>query len=162
MDEMLSWSVVSEIVSLTWAQTLQEVFETFTWRNNIRIILGGAFCFFWIVAMIWVIKDSNARSDNLGFQFISILFILVLTPVFGLPLYIACRPQGRKWDKRPWRQALLTQLQACKNCHHLTSTDHDCCTHCGHILKVECRECHEFYANDYEYCPRCGAPHLDE
>jgi RNA polymerase subunit RPABC4/transcription elongation factor Spt4 len=165
MEEILSWSVVSELVpelAPTTRIQLQGLFGAFTWRSDFWLLCCGVFCFFWIVALIWVIKDVNARTDSLGFQFLSILFILLLTPVFGLPLYMACRPQGWKWDKTLWRQILLAKLQECENCHSTVPIEHDCCVSCGHVLKVACRECWEVYARGYAYCPFCGAPHLDE
>lgn len=135
---------------------------TFTGWGDGWLIGALLFCFFWVTALIWVIKDVNARSDNLGFQFISVVFVLVLTPLLGLPLYLALRPQGWKWDKTPWRHALLAKLQTCKNCHQLMPVEYDCCVQCGCALKVVCRECGAFYADEYEYCPFCGAPHLDD
>ena len=162
MEEFLSWSIVTELVSTGEHQAIQGVFEAFTWWNDAWFALGGVFCFFRLLALIWVIKDANARSDNRGFQFLAAIFVLVLTPVFWLPLYIACRPQGRKRDKTPRRQASLTKLQECENCKSLVPREHDCCINCGDALKVECRECSEFYAHEYAYCPRCGAPHLEK
>jgi hypothetical protein len=114
------------------------------------------------VSLIRVIKDANARSSSGGFQFVSILMILFLTPIFGLPLYYACRPQGWKWDKTPRRQALLASLQVCENCHTLNSIAYTCCATCGEKLKTECRECAEWYVSSYEYCPFCGAPNIDK
>jgi len=84
-----------------------------------------------------------------------------LTPIFGLPLYIAFRPQGWKWDTTVWREALLTQLQICPNCQNLNASEHVCCVYCGERLQVTCRECGKAYASAYEYCPECGAPHLE-
>jgi RNA polymerase subunit RPABC4/transcription elongation factor Spt4 len=141
---------------------IQTFFEELIAGWDVWRIGAGILCFFWVVALIRVVKDVNARSDNLGSHFLAIVFILVFTPVFGLPLYLACRPQGRKWDKTLWREALLTQLQVCENCHSLVPVSHDCCVHCGSALKVECRECEEWYAVGYEYCPFCWAPHLEE
>jgi hypothetical protein len=119
------------------------------------LIGGGILCFFWIVSLIWVIKDVNARSNKRGFQLFAVLVVLFLTPLFGLPLYIACRPQGWKWDKTPWRQSLIASLQECENCHTLNPIEHTCCAVCGERLKVPCRECEEWYSCGYGYCPFC-------
>jgi hypothetical protein len=144
------------VVETTWKFLL----EDFTAWNDIWLLGGLLFFFFWIVALIWVIKDVNARSQNLGFQFLAVVMILLFTPLLGLPLYIACRPQGWKWDKTPWRTALLASLQECGNCHTLNPVEHTCCTACGDTLKTECRECEEWYAYSYGYCPFCWAPHI--
>lgn len=118
--------------------------------------------FFWIVALIWTVKDSAARSDSFWFQFFSILLVIVLTPFLWLPLYIAYRPQGFKWDKSPWRTALLDKMQMCGNCKILNPIEHVCCVSCGDRLKHNCRECDELYAMQYEYCPFCGAPNIEK
>lgn len=48
-----------------------------------KLLIGiGIVAFFRIVSLIYVIKDSNARSQNMGFQFLSIIIILALTPIF--------------------------------------------------------------------------------
>ncbi|MDR2415585.1 MAG: hypothetical protein LBD75_03050 [Candidatus Peribacteria bacterium] len=72
-----------------------------------------------------------------------------------MPLYIACRPQGWKWDKTLWRQSLLASLQECENCHSLSTIEHTCCVACGESLKISCRECGEWYSSAYGYCPFC-------
>jgi multisubunit Na+/H+ antiporter MnhG subunit len=70
----------------------------------------------WIAALIWVIKDANARSSSFWFQFLSAIIVLLFTPVFGILLYVAIRPQGWKWDKTAWRDTLFQQTQICENC----------------------------------------------
>jgi RNA polymerase subunit RPABC4/transcription elongation factor Spt4 len=162
MEEFLSWTRVEDSVVASWHQIFQQLFWEFSWWNDIWLVLGVLFCLWRIISLFRVIKDVNARSSNLGFQFLALVFVLVLTPVLGLPLYIACRPQWWKWDKTPRRQALLANLQVCENCQNLVPIDHDCCVSCGYALKVECRECSEYYASVYEYCPFCGAPHLKD
>ena len=142
-----------------WESTLWEGFAQFSqiWRG-----IALAFCFFWIVALIWVLKDAAARSNNLGFQFFSGVIIIILTPIFGLPLYIACRPQGFKRDKTIWRQAMMMHSQICSNCDALNPLEYSCCSECGDALKHSCRECDERYSLMCEYCPYCGAPNIEK
>ena len=113
------------------------------------------------MCLIWVIKDANARSDRGSFLFFSIVIIMLLTPIFGLPLYVACRPQGFKRDKRPWRELAYASLQECPNCHDVNLLSHKCCVSCGDSLQHPCRECGESYVSSYGYCPYCGAPNID-
>jgi hypothetical protein len=157
-------NVVSDVVTdfRLPVENLREFFSgDFIAWNDVWLVGGLIFFFFWIVILIWVIKDVNARSQSFGFQLLAVVFILFLTPLFGLPLYLACRPQGWKRDKTPWRQVALGTLQECKNCHTLNSVEHTCCIACGDVLKVECRECGEWYVRTYGYCPFCGAPNID-
>ncbi|MDR0607682.1 MAG: hypothetical protein LBG52_05010 [Candidatus Peribacteria bacterium] len=152
---------VSTVASLD-TNLLNTIWEQMTGLTNIRIALGGIFCFFWIVTLIRVIKDSNARSEHLGLQVFAVMMVIILTPIFGLPLYIACRPQGRKRDKSNRRTALLATLQTCPNCRALNPIDHTCCTMCGDVLHQTCRECGESYSRSYDYCPICGAPNIEK
>lgn len=46
----------------------------------------------WVALILWVTKDITNRTNNMGFQIISISMIIFLTPVFGLPLYLLIRP----------------------------------------------------------------------
>ncbi|MBO4203796.1 hypothetical protein J5893_03120 [bacterium] len=119
-------------------------------------------CFFWLIALIWVVKDANARSENIAFQILAIVLVVVLTPVFGLPLYVALRPRGWKWDKTVWRNIVELQGTVCETCGSIQSIEHRCCSKCGDTLQHPCRECGEFYAQAYEYCPFCGAPNIDQ
>lgn len=128
------------------------------WLWAVLVLL---FFFFWIVSLIRVIKDAGSRSDHWLFLFFSILMVICLTPIFWLPLYIACRPQGFKWDKRPWRELSLASLQECSNCHDLNLLSHRCCVSCGDVLQHQCRECWENYSLSYDYCPFCWAPNIE-
>jgi len=125
------------------------------------LTLALIFFFFRIISLIWVIKDASSRSDSGTFLFFSMLMIICLTPIFWLPLYIACRPQGFKWDKRPWRDLSLASLQECSNCHELNLLNHKCCVFCWDSLQLQCRECWENYAFSYDYCPCCWAPNIE-
>lgn len=46
----------------------------------------------WIALILWVTKDITNRTNNMGFQILSISMLIFLTPIFGLPLYILVRP----------------------------------------------------------------------
>lgn len=131
-------------------------------QNNIR--LWGAIIIFLIriAALIWVIKDSNARSSSFWFQLLSVIIILLFTPIFGILLYIAIRPQWWKWDKTAWRDTLFQNAQICENCWEFNQIDHMYCTSCWESLHTTCRECELKYSKNYAYCPNCGAPKLEE
>lgn len=126
-----------------------------------KLLIGiGIVAFFRIVSLIYVIKDSNARSQNMGFQFLSIIIILALTPIFWLPLYFAIRPAGFKRDRTLWRDILELKAANCSNCWSLQSITNNCCTKCWEVMKTSCRECWERYNSLDEYCLYCGAPNI--
>ena len=60
--------------------------------KTIAIIIVGVIIFFRIIAIIWTAKDISARTDSSFFHIISVLFVTLLTPIIGLPLYLAIRP----------------------------------------------------------------------
>jgi TM2 domain-containing membrane protein YozV/RNA polymerase subunit RPABC4/transcription elongation factor Spt4 len=119
------------------------------------------FLFLWIVGIIWVCKDVNARTNSLFFQIVSILFVALLTPVLGLPLYLSIRPVGYKRDKMPWREASATKLILCQNCQEFNPKEYTYCISCGHELKITCKECGHQYPHSYHYCNVCGAPNIE-
>ena len=131
-------------------------------QNSIRFWTTLIMFFFRFVALVWVIKDSNARSSSFGFQFLSALIIILFTPIFGLPLYIAIRPQWWKRDKTPRRNILFQQIQECENCWSINQLSNAYCSNCGEALHTTCRECQNKYPKTYDYCSECGAPNLNE
>ena len=133
------------------------ILNSSTWLRVCVIIF-----FFRLITLIYVIKDSNARSSSFWFQIISALIIVLLTPLFWLPLYIAIRPQWWKWDKIPRRDTLFQSIQACDTCGYFNWIENTYCTNCGEYLQVCCRECQNRYSKSYSYCPNCWAPNLPE
>lgn len=154
-----SWSITDVIWNpLTSSEWFWgTIFGNSTWFWFCVIIF-----FFRLVSLIYVIKDSNARSFSFWFQVLSVLIIILLTPVFWLPLYIAIRPQWWKWDKTPWRDALFQNIQICDSCGYFNWIENTYCTNCGEYLHVWCRECQSKYSKSHSYCPNCGAPNLPE
>lgn len=115
-----------------------------------------------LAILIWVVKDSSARSSSFWFQLLAVLLVIAFTPIFWLLLYIAIRPQWWKWDKTPWRDTLFQKFQNCENCWELNQIDHLYCTSCWEALHTTCRECQHKYSKSYAYCPNCWAPQLEE
>lgn len=154
-----SWDITDVIwnpfTSPEWI--LNTIIESSFWFRTAIIIF-----LIWLAVLIWVIKDSNARSSSFWFQLLSVLLIIGFTPVFWLLLYIAIRPQWWKWDKTPRRDTLFQKAQICENCWEFNQIDHLYCTSCWESLHVSCRECQSKYSKTYSYCPKCGAPSLEE
>lgn len=109
----------------------------------------------WILSVIWVLRDASARSESVGYQLFSALLIVFLTPIIGLPLYLAFRPLVYKWEKRLWRESLEQNLVICPHCQNLNNVSHMMCVWCGEPLQVECKQCHCKYQGYFAYCPEC-------
>ena len=129
--------------------------------NTIAIIIVWIVVFFWIIAIIWTAKDISARTDSSFFHIISVLFVTLLTPIIGLPLYLAIRPIWYKWDKTSWRDSCLSSSCVCQNCWTLNPKEYKNCIKCWERLKTTCKECNNEYPNEYRYCPSCWAPNID-
>lgn len=158
---ILEWSWdISDVIwnpftSVEWFfSTIRD--SSFWFRTALIIFL------LWLAILIWTVKDASARSSSFWFRLLSAFLIIWFTPIIGLFLYIAIRPQWRKWDKTPWRDTLFQNLQSCENCWELNQINNLYCTWCGESLHTTCRECGAKYSKSYSYCPECWAPFLEE
>lgn len=116
---------------------------------------------FWLLCVVWVLRDASARSESVGYQLFSTLLVVLLSPIIGLPLYLAFRPLTYKWERGFWREALEQKLVLCPHCQGLNSVQHKMCAWCGEALQVECKQCHCSYQGQFAYCPECGAPNIE-
>lgn len=116
----------------------------------------------WVLTIIWVIRDAMARSESLAFQLFAALLVTLLSPVVGLPLYLAFRPLVYKWERGYWREAMTQGIVPCPHCGSLVDDQHKACVFCGEYLQAECKECQHTYYRGYRYCSQCGTPNLGE
>ena len=158
---LIEWS--GNITDVVWNPfSWSEWFITTILQSPIRLRSTLIICFLRIIAIIWTAKDSGARHPSFRFQLLSVLFVVILGPIFGILLYIAIRPQWWKWDKSSWRDVSFQSVQICENCGNFNNIEHKYCTSCGENLQNTCRECQHKYPKCYAYCPHCGAPRLEE
>ena len=154
-----SWSIEDVI----WNPfTSSEWFFNTILSSSIRLWGALIIFFIWLVALIWVIKDANARSDSFRFALLAALCVIIFSPIFWILLYIAIRPQWYKRDKTPRRDSILQQTQICENCWNMNLISHEYCTNCWESLHTTCHECREKYSKNYAYCPNCWAPRIEE
>lgn len=125
---------------------------------NILLIL---FVFFWIIAIIWTLKDISARTDSSFSQLVSVILVTFLTPVIWLPLYLAIRPVYYKKDKMLRRESIMADVSFCFNCGSMNGSENQHCVNCGEPTKTTCKQCNSNYNSSYKYCPVCGAPNID-
>lgn len=109
----------------------------------------------WILTVFWTLRDAMARSESVIYPIISMLLVTLLSPVIGLPLYLAFRPLTYKWERGYRREALMETHVFCPHCQNLLNPAHNACVYCGETLKTECKECHHKYYRGYAYCSEC-------
>jgi len=109
----------------------------------------------WILTIFWVLRDAIARSDSWVYQLFSTLLVTVLSPVVGLPLYLAFRPLVYKWERGYWREAMTRGVVVCPHCRSLLDEQHKACIFCGENLRTACKECEAQFYRGYGYCPEC-------
>ena len=129
--------------------------------SDLELFVCAAIIFLWILCVIWVLRDASARSENVFYQLFSALLIVFLTPIFGLPLYLAFRPLVYRWEKTLWREALEQNVVVCPHCQNLNNSSHVMCSWCGEPLQTECKQCHCKYQGHFAYCPECWAPNIE-
>lgn len=125
--------------------------------NQIALIIAAAI---WIYAILRTARDISARTQSAGLQALSVIMILLLTPIIGIPLYFLIRPQSTLRDDF-WKQQLAQQGISCVFCWERNAKEFEFCTFCGEKLKQNCKQCKKPYALSYEYCPFCGGPNID-
>lgn len=153
------WTWVWEVLNKsTW--NLDYLFNFWNIWLIINIILI-VFVFFWIASIIRVLKDISARTDSSFSQIISVIFVTFLTPILGLPLYLATRPTCYKKDKMPRRESVIADVNFCFNCGSMNCSENEHCVNCGEPVKTSCKQCNSKYNSSYKYCPVCGAPNID-
>ena len=158
---ILEWSWnITDVIWNPFASS--EWFLSTILQNSIRFRFAIMIFLIRVAVLIWVIKDSNARSWSFWFQLLAVFIIVAFTPIFWLILYIAIRPQWWKWDKTPRRDTLFQQTQFCGNCWEQNHINNLYCTSCWDSLHTTCHECQNKYSSAYSYCPNCGAPYLEE
>ena len=119
----------------------------------------------WILnpwCIFWVLRDAMARSESWLYHIFSALLVTVLSPIVGLPLYLAFRPLVYKWERGYWREAMTRGVVVCPRCRSLVDEQHKACVFCGENLKTACKECETQFYRGYGYCPECWAPNISE
>ncbi len=71
-----------------------------SWLNPDILFRSVIVYFFivWFCLVIWVVRDITNRTHSLMFQVLSILMVLVLTPL-GIFIYLLLRPQKTLFEQ---------------------------------------------------------------
>ena len=54
----------------------------------------------------------------------------MLSPVVGLPLYLAFRPLSYRWERGYWREALMNTVTICPHCEQIVDKSYNACVYC--------------------------------
>ena len=128
------------------------------------------FFIIWIAILVWVIKDINNRTENLLLQIVSILIILVLTPIWVF-IYLLIRPGKTLFEKyyddieenlenfSKIIEANTSNLQVrnhCEGCKSPVMPEFKFCPHCKINLRCDCKNCDKSILLSWKVCPYCG------
>lgn len=146
-----------------WITNLINSISDTVWNTqNPNALLTSAiifFCFVWIMAIIYTIKDIVSRTNNIFLRILSVLFVTVGTPLLWLPLYRAIRPVSIKKKEAP--TSSVKPLIICHSCKKPNGKNYTYCVFCWNNLKTMCKNCWNQYPYNFEYCFQCGSPNLD-
>ena len=146
--------------------TLQSI-ESILNSNVLMMVLQGIVIYLailWIATIIWVSKDANNRSNSILFQIFAVLVVIVLTPLFGLLIYLIVRPSRTLTEKylEELQVSILNEeekkeeTEKFEKCNNLVCSDHIYCPHCSAKLQKTCAGCKKWYKSAWSICPFCG------
>lgn len=126
-----------------------------------RQLIFVFFIFLWIISIIRTARDIISRTNSSSLQIFSIIVVTLLSPLFGLPIYLVLRPITFKKDMQLWKDTYSLHIISCTNCQTLNPKEYECCINCGEKLKIVCKQCNKEYPHMYPYCHNCGAPNIE-
>lgn len=126
------------------------------------------FFIIWWAFVIWVIKDITNRSTNIFVQFISIVIVVILTPIFWLPIYLLIRPRNTIFEKYYEEEELeneeviLEEEEVeevkeflCPKCGKTIKENFHFCPYCEFELVKSCSKCEKPLKSEWKACPFC-------
>jgi len=118
--------------------------EIVTLKN---VIIFSVLYFFviWISLLAWVIKDISNRSDKIFLQILSVLIILIFTPL-GIFLYLLVRPSKTLFEQ------YYTEVE-----HNLECLSEDVVDKIWkkNFKTIKCSHCKSEIQEEFKYCPYC-------
>ncbi|MCT4617463.1 MAG: zinc ribbon domain-containing protein [Candidatus Gracilibacteria bacterium] len=175
MDAIMAWwnDLITMIQTFDYAGLIKNLSDLLTFDMFIKIIIGYILIL-WVAIIIWVTKDIINRTNNIFYQVISILSVLILTPL-GIPVYLLIRPsktlfekhyEESELDEEEYREVMMKEVLSsennneevkCHNCGYSVQKDFKFCPKCRVELNRECNVCKKMIEPDWENCPYCGS-----
>ncbi|MCL1880118.1 MAG: zinc ribbon domain-containing protein [Actinomycetia bacterium] len=114
---------------------------------------------FYLISIIWVIRDSYLRGAN------PVVWGLIsLIPYLGAFAYAMLRPPMLLADRDEQdldftlKQRELMKYGECANCGYPVEREYLMCPQCGTQLKNECKSCGHALNPEWKVCPYCCTP----
>jgi hypothetical protein len=148
------------------------IYNTVTFDLLIKFVVLYFFIV-WFALLLWVIRDITNRTNNLFLQIISILIVLLLTPLW-IFIYLIIRPSKTLFEKyytevednldtynkiiedKSKQIAKETEREGhCYSCLEPIRHDFKFCPNCKTSLKTKCIWCDKLIHSDWAICPYC-------
>jgi len=120
------------------------------------LIIGLIIVIFYVISVIWVIRDSYLRGAN------PIIWAVIgLVPFMGAFTYSMLRPPMLLSDRDEQdldftlKQRQLMQYGECAHCGYPVEREYLMCPQCGTQLRNECKSCGHALNPDWKVCPYC-------
>ena len=132
---------------------LQPIFDQ---AKSFGMILLAIIGIFYLISIIWVIRDAYLRGSN------PIVWgIISLLPFIGAFAYAMLRPPMLLSDRDEQdldftlKQRELMKYGECGKCGYPVEREYLVCPKCGTQLKNECKKCGHALNPDWKICPFC-------
>jgi hypothetical protein len=148
---------------------IEQLYNNITFETVIKFMIVYFFII-WIALLIWVTKDIVNRTTSVILQIISILIILLWTPL-GIFIYLLIRPSKTLFEKYhnevEWNLDVMEWIIEEKNkdfwdalhcfsCESPILPAFKFCPTCKTELKVDCKWCEKHIYKNWKLCPYCG------
>ncbi|MDA7494765.1 hypothetical protein N8455_00325 [Candidatus Gracilibacteria bacterium] len=160
---------MNELLEYDLTPYIQLIYDSITFESGIKFMIVYFFII-WIALLVWVLKDIKNRTSNWFIQLISILIILVGTPL-GIFIYLLIRPGKTLFEK--YHSEVENNLDAMEEMIEEKNKDYGeslhcfCCDipllpafkycpKCKIELKKDCSGCKKELYRNWEICPFCG------
>lgn len=110
-----------------------------TFEGVLKLMIGYFFLV-WFAIIVWVTKDIIHRTNNIFYQILSIIIVLIGTPL-GIVVYLLIRPSRTLFEKY-YEEANISP--------EIDLSDFD-----DEPLHAQCRFCHKNIEKDFLFCPHC-------
>ncbi len=161
-------SLLAKIPRLDFNPYLKSLWPHITFESVLKFMVIY-FAVLWIAVVIWVIKDIINRTDSILLQVVSILIVLLGTPLW-IFVYLIIRPWKTIFEKyyeeiEDNLDCLSDMMQdknigkpkkiRCYNCNEKLDEDFSFCPKCKEKLKEECKKCKKEIRIWWDICPYC-------
>lgn len=159
---------MNEILEYDLSPYMENFYNNITFETVIKFMILYFFII-WIALIIWVSKDIVNRTSSILLQILSILIILVWTPL-GIFIYLLIRPSKTLFEKYhnevEWNLDIMEEIiweknkdywdaLHCFSCESPILPSFNFCPTCKEELKTECSGCDKMVYRNWKLCPYC-------